>query len=89
MIPAASITEWSQQCPWIPPPAQEEQSLVLSRALVEIYSTTELLGTIVRALYQRRKDRDLFDLWCAHPAGMFKAPAVAGIFARYMEAENH
>lgn len=211
MIPAAYITEWSQQCPWISP-AQVEQDLVLSRALVEIYSdtelrsgllfrggtalhkivlspaarysedldfvqirkepigetldrikalldpwlgtprsdtstrgatltyrfesesppvirlklkieintrehlcllpvrqtafsvqsrwfegstvlpiysTTELLGTKVRALYQRRKGRDLFDLWYANQAGMFEVPAVAGIFARYMEAESH
>ena len=58
-------------------------------ALLPIYSTTELLGTKVRALYQRRKGRDLFDLWHAHQAGMFEAPAVAEIFARYMEAENH
>jgi predicted nucleotidyltransferase component of viral defense system len=211
MIPAAYITEWSQQCPWISP-AQVEQDLVLSRALVEIYSdpdlrsgllfrggtalhkivlnpaarysedldfvqirnepigesldrikallepwlgtprsdistrgatltyrfesesppvirlklkievntrehlcllpvqqtafsvqsrwfeghtvlpiysTAELLGTKVRALYQRRKGRDLFDLWHAHQAGMFDGSAIAAIFARYMEAENH
>lgn len=41
MIPAAYITEWSQQCPWISP-AQVEQDLVLSRALVEIYSDSVL-----------------------------------------------
>gem|GEM_PF-3333175 len=32
---------------------------------VPIYATTELLGTKLRALYQRRKGRDLFDLWQA------------------------
>ena len=37
MIAPAFITEWSQQCPWISP-AQVEQDLVLSRALVDIYS---------------------------------------------------
>lgn len=58
-------------------------------AVLPIYSTTELLGTKVRALYQRRKGRDLFDLWHAHRAGMFDAPAIAGIFSRYMEAESH
>ena len=37
MIAPAFITEWSQQCPWVSP-AQVEQDLVLSRALVDIYS---------------------------------------------------
>jgi predicted nucleotidyltransferase component of viral defense system len=126
MIAPAHITEWSQQCPWTSP-AQVEQDLVLSRALVEIYSdpvlreqllfrggtalhkmvlqpaarwfsgeavlpiyaTTELLGTKLRALYQRRKGRDLFDLWQAHRSGVLDAPAVTATFAHYMKAEGH
>ena len=28
------------------------------------YHPEEMLGTKLRALYQRRKGRDLFDLWC-------------------------
>lgn len=75
-------------------PVQQTAFSVQSRwfrsdAVLPIYSTTELLGTKVRALYQRRNGRDLFDLWHAHQAGVFEAPAVARIFARYMEAENH
>ncbi len=54
-----------------------------------IYSTTEVLGTKLRALYQRRKGRDLFNLWQAHQAGVLDAQAVADAFAHYMEAENH
>jgi hypothetical protein len=37
MIPQAYITEWSQQVPW-QTNEQVEQDLVISRALVEIYS---------------------------------------------------
>lgn len=59
------------------------------QANLPIYSTTELLGTKLRALYQRRKGRDLFDLWQAHQAGVLDAPAVAEAFAHYMAAENH
>jgi predicted nucleotidyltransferase component of viral defense system len=33
------------------------------RALVTTFSTNELFSTKLRALYQRRKGRDLFDLW--------------------------
>jgi predicted nucleotidyltransferase component of viral defense system len=58
-------------------------------ATLPIYSTTELLGTKLRALYQRRKGRDLFDLWQAHQAGVLEPTAVADTFAHYMQAENH
>jgi len=46
MIPAAMITEWSQQCPWISS-AQVEQDLILSRALVEIYRVPALRESLV------------------------------------------
>jgi predicted nucleotidyltransferase component of viral defense system len=32
---------------------------------ISTFSVEELLGTKLRALYQRNKGRDLFDLWCA------------------------
>lgn len=32
-------------------------------ASIQTYSLDELLGTKLRALYQRRKGRDLFDMW--------------------------
>ena len=34
-------------------------------ASVRTFALNELLGTKVRALYQRKKGRDLFDLWYA------------------------
>jgi predicted nucleotidyltransferase component of viral defense system len=37
-----------------------------SSAAVPTYELDELLATKLRALYQRRKGRDLFDLWWAH-----------------------
>ena len=75
-------------------PIQQTQFAVESRwfsgeASLPIYSTTELLGTKLRALYQRRKGRDLFDLWQARQAGVLDAPAVADIFAHYMRSENN
>jgi len=75
-------------------PIQQTEFAVDSRwfsgeATLPIYATTELLGTKLRALYQRRKGRDLFDLWQAHQAGVLDAPAVADAFVHYMRAENH
>ena len=34
-------------------------------ATVQMFSTPELVATKIRALYQRKKGRDLFDLWLA------------------------
>ncbi|TAE90587.1 MAG: nucleotidyl transferase AbiEii/AbiGii toxin family protein [Verrucomicrobia bacterium] len=75
-------------------PIQQTQFAIDSRwfsgqATLPIYSTTELLGTKLRALYQRRKGRDLFDLWQAHLAGLIEPPAVVAAFQYYMSAENH
>jgi predicted nucleotidyltransferase component of viral defense system len=58
-------------------------------ASLPIYATTELLGTKLRALYQRRKGRDLFDLWQAHQAGVLDPQPVVDAFAHYMQAETH
>lgn len=75
-------------------PVQQTAFAVDSRwfsgeATLPIYATTELLGTKLRALYQRRKGRDLFDLWQAHQAGVLDALAVVAAFHHYMAAENH
>lgn len=49
----------------------EEKDFVVSsgwyngKCVVTTYKLEELLGTKLRALYQRRKGRDLFDLWKA------------------------
>lgn len=75
-------------------PVQQTAFNVASRwftgeATLPVYSTTELLGTKLRALYQRRKGRDLFDLWQAHQAGKLDPDAVIKAFTHYMKAENH
>jgi predicted nucleotidyltransferase component of viral defense system len=49
------------------------------------YSLEELLGTKLRALYQRRKGRDLFDLWIGLTDGQADNEAIVRVFQRYME----
>jgi len=56
---------------------------------VPVYSVTELLGTKIRALYQRRKGRDLFDLWYAHQSAALDAAPVVAVFRHYMQAAGH
>lgn len=58
-------------------------------AKVTTYALDELLGTKLRALYQRRKGRDLFDLWLCHHHGLLKPDRVITCFERYMKSEKH
>ncbi len=55
-------------------------------AEVQTFSLDELLATKVRALYQRRKGRDLFDLWLALTATECDPQNVVRIFCEYMNA---
>lgn len=52
---------------------------------IKTFSLEELLGTKLRALYQRRKGRDLFDLVHALSNAEVDREAVMRCFARYME----
>ena len=54
-------------------------------AEVAVYHCDELLGTKLRALYQRKKGRDLFDLWFALDRGLLDPEAVVTRFRRYMD----
>lgn len=56
-------------------------------ATVRTYSLNELLGTKMRALYQRRKGRDLFDLWRELTSA--DGTKIVEAFRRYMEFEGH
>lgn len=48
------------------------------------YRLEELLGTILRALYQRKKGRDLFDLGVVLAEGALDAGALVACFEQYM-----
>ncbi len=54
-------------------------------ALIKTYRLDELLGTKLRALYQRKKSRDLFDLWTAHRATEVDPARVVSSFLRYLD----
>ena len=61
------------------------------RADVLTYTLEELLATKLRALYQRKKGRDLFDLWYAfsHSRHIPDDERVVGFFLEYMERGGH
>jgi predicted nucleotidyltransferase component of viral defense system len=56
-------------------------------ATVATYALDELLCTKLRALYQRRKCRDLFDVWHALNLGRVNSPVLLACFDRYMSEE--
>jgi predicted nucleotidyltransferase component of viral defense system len=58
-------------------------------ASISTYGIEELLGTKLRALYQRKKGRDLFDLWHAAASVAVSPEAIVSCFLRYLEHEGH
>lgn len=58
-------------------------------ALVPTYGLDELLATKLRALYQRKKGRDLFDLWYALNNGEVNVARVVEAFKHYMKEEDN
>lgn len=58
------------------------------RADIPIYPIDELLATKLRALYQRRKGRDLFDLGLALRTLPINAVRMCDVFRQYMSADG-
>lgn len=56
---------------------------------ITTYELDELLGTKLRALYQRRKGRDLFDVATALSNGVVDPARVVAAFRRYMDEGGH
>lgn len=52
---------------------------------INTYELEELLGTKLRALYQRKKGRDLYDLWLALTTLSAEPAKVINCFEHYME----
>jgi predicted nucleotidyltransferase component of viral defense system len=53
------------------------------------YNLDELLGTKLRALYQRKKGRDLFDIWKACSSAKVNPRQIIKCFLYYMSQEGH
>lgn len=56
---------------------------------ITTYDLDELLGTKLRALFQRRKGRDLFDLATALQHRTVDPARLVAVFSRYMDAGGH
>lgn len=57
-------------------------------AKIRTYEINELIGTKMRALYQRRKGRDLFDLWLVLKNNLIDAQKVIEIYSSHCKKEG-
>lgn len=53
-----------------------------------VYHVEELLGAKMRALYQRKKGRDLYDLWIALASGEADSNRIVECFERHMDHDG-
>lgn len=58
------------------------------KANVLTYALEELMGTKLRALYQRKKGRDLYDFWYVKKNHDLDSAAVIEIFQKYLAHDN-
>lgn len=69
-------------------PFEVENPWFRGAADVPTYVLDELLCTKLRALYQRKKGRDLFDVWYAVNTGRADPPVLLACFERYLAEEG-
>jgi len=69
-------------------PFSVNSSWFFGQANIKTYSLDELIGTKIRALYQRKKGRDLFDLYWVLRSGKLDIDRAVKCFREYIEAAN-
>ena len=69
-------------------PFQVDSPWFSGQAEIRIYEIEELLGTKLRALYQRKKGRDLYDLWLTLTSLEVDDAKVVDCFQRYLKHEG-
>jgi predicted nucleotidyltransferase component of viral defense system len=74
---------------YVTPAFSVESRWFSGRAEVTTFTLEELLGTKLRALYQRKKGRDLFDLWAGMVGAEVNIVRVIECFQLYLREEGH
>ncbi len=69
-------------------PFQVENPWFSGQLEISTYVIEELLGTKLRALYQRKKGRDLYDLWLALTTLPVDDARIVDCFGRYLQQEG-
>lgn len=71
--------------PWKSFPFEVKNGWFSGETSITTYEVNELLGTKLRALYQRRKGRDLFDLYYASQHISLDYDKILAVYTAYME----
>ncbi|MEZ5072093.1 MAG: nucleotidyl transferase AbiEii/AbiGii toxin family protein [Bacteroidales bacterium] len=74
---------------WVSLPFEVKNGWFQGECEIRTYDINELLGTKLRALYQRNKGRDLFDLDYARKNIHVDAEEILHCFRQYMEHGSH
>ena len=69
-------------------PVHVDSPWVSGQAEIGVFGIEELLGTKLRALYQRTKGRDLYDLWLTLTTLTVDDAKVVDCFQRYLKDEG-
>jgi len=83
-----NITEHFQVLPLKTIPFVVKSDWFSGAADIITYEIDELMATKLRALYQRRKGRDLFDVWYVAAHGLIQLERVFDIFREYCAYNN-
>jgi predicted nucleotidyltransferase component of viral defense system len=83
-----NITEHFQVMPLKYEPFSVQSEWFSGASEVVTYELEELIATKLRALYQRRKGRDLFDLWYVFKQNLVNFDRVIEIFKQYCAQEK-
>ncbi len=78
-----NTTEHFQVLPFKIEPFSIQSKWFSGQCEITTYELDELIATKLRALYQRRKGRDLFDLWHVFKSGLINTDRVIKIFKKY------
>lgn len=83
-----NTTEHFQVLPLRYEPFSIESEWFSGACEIVTYELAELMATKLRALYQRRKGRDLFDLWHVFQRELVEIDQVLDIFKKYCEKDG-
>ena len=83
-----NTTEHFQVLPLKTMPFSMDSDWFKGAADIITYEMDELMATKLRALYQRRKGRDLFDLWYVTDRNLINLNRVFDIFSQYCTYNN-
>lgn len=81
--------EHYSECGYVKLPFAVESKWFIGSASVTTYTLDELVGTKLRAFYQRKKGRDLFDIWVALQHSDLNPDRVLNCFNRCMLESGH